>query len=579
VPEESVIAAGAPDQPTAQQETNTRVARATGVLALGNILSRALGMAREIVITTLFGASRATDAFYAATIVPKTLYDLLIAGHVNSAIVPVLSEIDAKEGRVAFWHVVSVLVSLLTVILSLLVLLIMAFAPQVITLVGSGYSAETVGLAAGLLRLTAPALIFLGLFSAMSGALYALHQFTWPALAGVVFNGCIVLVTLLAVPPVQVTAQILPGTLPDFSYARPEWAIQSAALGWMVGSAAQALVQIPGLRGSRLRLSLNFRHPSIRQIAKLYAPVMFTLIVDTLVVRTFSYNLASNTVEGALGYMNWATTLIQFPQGLVATAISVAILPTLSRFAALMAMGSTPDMAGDDASAMASGASQDNTQAFKDTLGLGLRLSIVLMLPAAVGLFVLATPIVSLIFQRGAFNATDTAITADALRLYLIGLPFAAVDLLLVYAFYARQDTLTPALIGLVSFGVYLVTAVLLLPVIGLFSLMVADSLKHISHALISAVLLQRRLNGLGKQRIFSTLAKAGFAAAAMGLLALVTEPLLESVVGMSSTLREAIVVAVAAGLGGAAYVGIATLLKVDELAWMAGMVRRRLGR
>jgi putative peptidoglycan lipid II flippase len=574
------ITADAGDQaaPSAQQETNTRVARATGVLALGNILSRALGMAREVVITTLFGASRATDAYYAATIVPRTLYDLLIAGHVNSAIVPVLSEIDAKEGRAAFWHVVSLLVTVVTLVLAALVLLILLFAPQVITLVGSGYDAGTVGLAADLLRLTAPALIFLGLFSVLSGALYALHQFTWPALAGVAFNGCIVVVTLLIVAPVRVTASLSPGTLPDFSYARPEWAVQAAAVGWLVGALAQALAQLPGLRRSRLRLSLDIRHPSIRQIARLYAPVMFTLIIDTLVVRTFSYNLASNTVEGALGYMNWATTLIQFPQGLVATAISIAILPTLSRFAALMASTTTPDTSVDDARVIAA-APQDNTQAFKDTLGLGLRLSIVLMLPAAVGLFALATPIVSLIFQRGAFNAADTAITADALRLYLIGLPFAAVDLLLVYAFYARQDTLTPALVGLASFVVYMVVAVALLPAIGLFSLMVADSLKHITHALISAVLLHRRLGGFGSQRIVLTLLKAGFAAGVMGAVALVTEPVLESVVGMSNTLREAIVVASAALLGGAVYVGLAALLRLDELAWMAGMVRRRLGR
>ena len=108
-----------------QTETNAGVARATGVLALGNVASRVLGLAREIMLTNLFGVSAAIDAFNVATIVPKALYDLLIAGHVNSAIIPVLSEIVAIEGREALWKLVSVLLSLVTFILALLVLLVL----------------------------------------------------------------------------------------------------------------------------------------------------------------------------------------------------------------------------------------------------------------------------------------------------------------------------------------------------------------------------------------------------------------------------------------------------------------------
>ena len=146
---------------------------------------------------------------------------------------------------------------------------------------------------------------------------------------------------------------------------------------------------------------------------------MLSLIMDTLIIRPFSYNLASQTIEGGIAIMNWATTLVQFPQGLVATAISVAILPTLARQSAEMTAAAQ--------------------RAFNDTLGLGLRLATTLILPACAGLFVLATPIIALLFENGAFLAADTEITAMALRLYLIGLPFAALDLLLVYAFYARR--------------------------------------------------------------------------------------------------------------------------------------------
>ena len=168
----------------AQAETNAGVARATGVLALGNVASRVLGLAREIVLTNLFGASRAVDAFLVATIVPKTLYDLLIAGHVNSALIPVLSEIATREGQKALWQLVSILLSLVTVLLAGLVLILTIFAPQIVAVVGSGLDAPTQALTANLLRLTSPALLFLGLFSVLSGTLYALRAFSCPRLRG-----------------------------------------------------------------------------------------------------------------------------------------------------------------------------------------------------------------------------------------------------------------------------------------------------------------------------------------------------------------------------------------------------------
>jgi len=257
--------------------------------------------------------------------------------------------------------------------------------------------------------------------------------------------------------------------------------------------------------------------------------------------------------------MNWATTLIQFPQGLVATAISVAILPTLARQSAEM----TPTA----------------VRAFKDTLGLGLRLTTTLILPAAIGLFVLATPIISLLFEHGAFTAVDTDITGQALRLYLVGLPFAAVDLLLVYAFYARKDTLTPALIGMVSLVVYMVVAVLLVEQYGLFSLMIADSIKHFVHALISAVLLGKRMQGFGSQRLIMTFIKTLTASLIMGGIAWVTLPMISEAIGTFGILREALLVTVTGALYGGIFLVVAMILRIEELRWLVGLIQKRLMR
>ena len=546
--------------PGEQERTNARLAGAGGILALGNVFSRILGLIRETMLTFLFGASGAVDAFQVAIIIPKAIYDLLIGGHINGAVVPVLSEIITLRGKDELWRVVSILLSLVTVVLALLVLLIEGFAPQIVALVASGADAQTLRLATDMLRLTAPALIFMGLFAVFSGTLFALRSFSLPAFAGVVFNACIVVVTLALAPSPQLVPDLQGNpSLSPLVLERPASGIFAVALGWLMGAIAQMALQLPGLRLRRLRLSFRWTHPALKSIAVLYAPVMLSLVMDTLVIRPFSYNIASQTGDGGIAYMNWATTLIQFPQGLVATAISVAILPTLASQSAQMTAAAQ--------------------RAFKDTLGLGLRLTTALILPAAAGLFVLAVPIIALLFEHGAFVATDTEITARALRLYLIGLPFAAIDLLLVYAFYARKDTLTPALIGLVSLAVYMLAALALFETYGLFSLMIADSLKHLVHTLIAGLLLARRMGGFGSQRLTLTAAKTLTASLVMAAAAVVTLPLLTRWVGTASLLHEAVLVGISAALYGGIFLLMARLLRIEELQWLMTLLRQRQSR
>jgi putative peptidoglycan lipid II flippase len=546
-----------PEQTQRQEETNARVAGATGILVLGNIASRVLGLMRETMLTFLFGASAAVDAFQVAIIVPRAIYDLLIGGHINGALIPVLSEIVTLKGRHELWRVVSILMSLVTAGLALLVLVIELFAPQIVHLTASGSPAPTLRLAAELLRLTAPALIFMGLFAVFSAALYALKSFTLPAFAGLVFNGSIVIVTLLFVPGWQFLLKPTFDPFMPVAIGRAEHGIVAAAVGWLVGAVVQMALQLPGLRGGKLQLTFNWRHPALRSIAMLYAPVMFSLIMDTLIIRPFSYNLASHTGNGSIAYMTWATTLIQFPQGLVATAISLAILPTLASQAAVF--------------------TQENARAFKDTLGLGLRLATTLIIPAALGLFVLAEPIIGLLFEHGAFKASDTGITALALRLYLVGLPFAAIDLLLVYAFYARKDTLTPAIVGVLSLVIYMVTAVLLLPRYGLFSLMIADSVKHVVHAVVSGILLRHRVRGFARQRLVLTTVKTLGAAFVMALVGVVTLPFLSEHIGTHGLLRETLLVLASGGLCSAVFLGVALWLRIEELRWIASLLKRKV--
>jgi putative peptidoglycan lipid II flippase len=522
------------DQPAIETAPPAGMVRATSVIALGNISSRLLGLVREMMLSRLFGAGAAVDAFNLAIIVPRSLYDLMIGGHVNSALVPVMSEYASRPSKDDLWDLVNRLLGLVVIALAILILGLELLAPQVIGLVASDKTTPAVlDKATHLLRVTAPALMFLSLFAVVSGLLYALRRFAWPAFASAVFNGTIVVATIVFSGSIGITA---------------------AAVGWLIGAVVQLALQAPGLRDAHLRITLrgSLSHPGVRKIGLLYIPVMASLALDVLVNRPFSYNLATRTGEGSLSYMNWATTLIQFPQGLVAIAISAAILPTLSRQASQL-------------------------EPFKNTLGQGLRLAIVLIIPATVGLFVLATPVVGLIFQQGKFTLTDTAFTAWAVRLYLLGLPFAAVDLLLIFAFYARQNTITPALVGLISLAAYMAVALGLLRWYSFYALMIADSVKFVIHTSVSAWLLYRALDGYGNQRLMRTISRTSLAAAGMGLITGVIAFGLEQFLP-SSLLGYLIVVAVAGGAGMLSFSLLATRLGIEEWHWIRDMVRHRVG-
>lgn len=509
--------------------SNRGVMGAAAILAVGNITSRVIGMVREAVKANLFGASGVLAAFEAAALVPTTLFDLIIGGIVSSALVPVFSDYASKEQREALWQAVSAVLSVVTVLLLLVVAIVELFTPQVAWLVGA-QQFDDPGLAAlslRLMRLTTPALLFLGLSSLLTGVLLALKRFTLPAFTAAAFNGTIVVFALW-------------------------WrTIDGLVWGLLAGACLQMLLQLPALRDARLRWQLDWRHPALRRILRLYLPIVAGLVVD-IFVRVLSYNLAISTGDENLTYMRWATTLIQFPMGLVVTALSVATLPTLSR----QALGQLTE--------------------FKQTLSGGIRLVLVLILPATTGLFALAVPIVALLFEHGAFTSTDTAITAEALRIYLLGLPFAAVDQMLVFASYARKDTLRPALVGVASMVVYTAAALLLIRPFGLLSLMVADAVKHIVHTGLMLWLLRRQFGGLGGHGVTGTLLKSGLAAGVMGAAAYGFFLLLEEWLPLVGTIGWLVQVAAAGGSGFLIYIALAYLLPISELKALPGLIRRR---
>ncbi|OQY24285.1 MAG: murein biosynthesis integral membrane protein MurJ [Anaerolineaceae bacterium 4572_32.2] len=514
---------------------DVEVAQAAGVVALGNVVSRVLGLVREMVKSGLFGAGPHVDALNAAIRVPSVLYDLLVGGMVSSALIPVLSDYVIPERRAELWRLLSVLISIASLALCALVLLGELLAPQIVRLLVEGLSPSYQALAADLLRLALPAVIFLSLSSVLSGGLYALKRFTFPAFTAAIFNAGVVVVAL--------------------ALGR-RWGVRSMAAGLLVGSALQVAFQLPGLRGARVRFTLDFRHPALRRIGSLYLPILIGLAVDTLAVL-LSYNLASRIGEGSISWMEYAATIIQFPLGLVVTAVSIAILPTLSQYA-----------------------EAEETGPFQTILAQGLRLVLALIIPATVGLYVLANPVIALSFEHGDFTPADTVATAAALRCALLGLLFAAIDQPLIFAFYARKDTLTPALVGVGT--TFLYVAMALVPwrmgALTLPLLVLVNSLKLAAHALAMLALTRRRLGGLGDHGLWPLVLKAALASLAMaaltgGVMRFLAASAPPGLVG------ELLVVGGAGGVGVVVYGLLALALRIKEIHLLRAVVGDGLNR
>lgn len=518
--------------------------RAAAILALGNVASRVLGLGRETVKARFFGTLPALSAFEIAAVVPVTLFDLIVGGMVNSSLVPVFSDYAAREERDTLWAVASTFLSVAAVVLIGVVALVELFTAPVVAALGA-YNFTDVALteqAIALTRLSAPVVLFLSISSILTGLLYALKRFTLPAMTGALFNGVIVLAVLL----------------------QPEH-IESLIWGMLAGSLLQIVMQLPALRDAQLRWRFDWRHPAIRRILRLYTPIVAGLLVNQAGIA-IGYNLATLSGDRSLNYMRYATTLYQFPQGLVVTALSIAILPTLSE--------------------QASGL----VTTFRHTLAEGLRLVVTLILPATAGLFALALPIVTLLFEGGRFTPADSQVTALALRLFLFGLPFAAVDQMLIFASYARKDTLRPALVGVASIAVYVVVAWYLVrnlerwwpaawspgeQPVGLYGLMIADAVKHLTHTLLMLPVLNSQIGGLPGAGLATSTVKSLVAALATAGIAWFVASAGIEMVGFSSLGQQLLVVTAAGVAGVGVYVLLVYVLDMKEARLLSRLLKR----
>lgn len=510
------------------------IVRAAGINSVGNVASRILGLVREAVVAGLFGASGYTSAFDAVSAVPKMVYELLVGGMLSAALVPVLSEYAAREQQEELHRALSVLLSLGGLILLLVTVILELGAQWVAPLLVGGFDAQLLATATLLVRLIVPSIIVYGLSGIIQAYHYARKRFVYPSLGAPAHNlGLILGVLLLA----------------------RRFDIASLSLAVLVAATTQLLVQLPGLRGVRLSLRLDWHHPVVHRILQLYAPVILSIVISNIGI-VIDRNLASRTAPEAITWMSKATFLIQLPLGLVSMAISLAVLPTLSQIDA-----------------------EERLHDFKRTLSLGLRLVLVVIIPAGAGLLALGKPIIALIFQHGEFTAEDTLQSWRALCYYLPGLPFAAIDLPLVFAFYAQKDTITPVVVGIIGVLFYLAVGPALAFALGwgFLGLVAANSVQLIGHALLMLLLFARRFGGLGDYGVLRTTGKATAASFLAGIASYSAYVLLNHLPLPTGLMGELLVVGLGGGLGILGYMVGGQLLHIEEFELFRSLVERQL--
>jgi len=529
------------------------IAFAAVMLMIGNILSRVLGLVREQTASYMFGAGDEMAAFIIADNIHTMLFDLVISGMMQAALIPVLSEYVGERARHELRRITGALLVLSVLVVGGIVLLLEFFAPaavRVMTALGGGEETRgvaTVDLTVELVRWILPAVLLLAISTILMSTLFALQRFTLPSLSLSLRNVAIIFSAL--------------------TLGRTALEVRSMAIGIVLGALLLVVVQIPGLRDAMPIPNVHFNHPAIRRIGLLYLPIFVGLLANTFALIV-DRNLAWGAGEYAPAAMRYATTLNQMVLGLVAAAISLASLPALSRHFS----------AGDD-------------EAYWGTLANGLRMIAVLVIPATLGLAVLSWPTVQLMFQHGETSRDAAVQILIALLIYLPGTLFAAFDQALIFAYYARQNTKTPQIVGVAAVGVYFLFALTLVGRFDMAGLVAANSAQFIFHAIVMVVLLRRMFpRGTPAARRFdtprllrtirtSTVVASGMAIVAGALAWLLATELPDPAGGAGRLLRETLVVVIPAGVGVAIYAAGLLAFRVQEMQTIQRRVLSRFGR
>jgi len=498
--------------------------------------SRVLGFVRDIFIAAFLGAGQVSDAFFVALQFPNIFRRLFAEGAFNAAFVPLFAGELTEHGRAAARAFAERVFGIMLLILIVLSILVEIFMPEVMTVVAGGFrdNPEKFSLAVDFARLTFPYLLFVSLSAMLGGILNTLEKFAAAAAAPILLN--IVLIGALS--------GVALGWLPNPGLAL-SWGVLIAGVGQFVWLAA--VCSRTGLMPLVPRLVFG---PRVKRLFMLMGPGILGAGVYQINVLV-GVRLASELPEGSVSFLYFADRVNQLPLGVVGAAVGVALLPLLSRQL----------KAGDTAAA-------------RDSQNRAIEFAMLLTVPAAAALLIIADPIVTVLFQRGAFDAADAAATGAALGAFALGLPAYVLIKALAPGFFAREDTATPVKIAALALVVNIGLALALMPALAHVGIALATAASAWLNASLLAFLLYRRGLLEPDRRLLTRLARILIAALLMAGALWVIAGLLTSQLTRSDPAGvAALVLMVVAGM--AVYGVLAQLLRATSLGEMRGMFRR----
>lgn len=477
--------------------TKRKLLKSTGIIGLATVTSRVLGFIRDILIADRFGTGLYAQAFVVAFRLPNMLRDMVGEGATNAAIVPILTEYKHTRTEEEYWEVARVILNLMLSVLIVLSVAGVIFAPLLVKVIAPGFlrSPEKFQTAVILTRIVFPYILLLGMVAYSKGVLNSMHYFTTPAFSPVVLNVTMIIALLVLCPVIG---------------------IKGLALGVILGGVFEVLIQIKPLYryGFKLKKGFQLVHPIAKRIGKLLLPrAMGTTVYQlSVLIDTILASLAWIVGAGGVAALYYANRIVQLPLAVFGISLATAALPKMSKEVA-----------------------SNDMDALKDTVSFSLKSVFTIMVPAAVGLMILAEPIIRILFQRGEFTPYSTSITTSALFFYTFGLVAYAGIKILVSAYYSMGDTRTPVKTAAVSLAVNLVLNLILMWPLKIGGLALATSVAATTNFVILYVLLAKRIGSLDTRKIISSIGQICAATLVMASITFVFAQFFLTVPNLSS--------------------------------------------
>lgn len=460
---------------------DSQISRRVGVISFFTLISRVLGLLRDVVLAYAFGANRIADTFYVAFRIPNLLRRLVAEGSLTVAFVPIYTEYLKKSRKEAF-QVLSIVFTYLSLFLTATVILGILFAPYLVKLIayGFGASVEKFNLTVYLTRMMFPYIFMISLVALAMGALNSLKRFASPAAS-----------------PILLNISLIVGA---FFFRRFfDEPVIALAVAVLIGGVLQLALQLPSLskEGMIPRINLDWRHPALRSLGFLMLPSAYGAAVYQINVLVITL-LASFLPDGSVSYLWFADRISEFPLGLFAIAVATATLPTLSEQAA-----------------------SKDAESFKKTVNYSLRLAFLIDIPAAAGLFILSLPIVRILLERGAFTERAALATAGALQMFALGIPFVSGVRNLVPAFFALRFPKTPVFVATCALVVNALLAMLLMSSMLHIGLALAMATSSALNFLLLLYMFRRKVGALGGKKLMLSILRTAIATAVMSIFLL----------------------------------------------------------